>query len=337
MSGSNIAYHLRTHKAVDRRLFIDLLTRYERERPLENAAYLSMGAYSLEDHRLIHRYLGIKRLIAFDLDEDIVSRQQFNKPIDSCHCVKKTAGELVVELDAILASCNCSDATSVIVWLDYTDPKDIGSQVREFQSLLDKLREGDVVRVTVNANPKELQKEVNGAPVLVSKTMQKHFSKLQNAIGDYLPSTAKASDMTFERFAVLLSQAFASAALKALPASGRTVFAPLSVVRYADTTQMLSISGVIVARDKEEHMRASMRLSSWPFGSTGWTDVKHIIAPAITLRERLFLERSVMDKSDAAIATELGFSKFGATKVEEFLDSYRKYYRFYPTMLLADV
>lgn len=337
MSASSIAYHLRTHKAVDRRLFIDLLTRYERERPLENAAYVSMGAYSLEDHRLIHRYLGIKRLIAFDLDNEIILRQQFNKPIDSCFCVKKTAGEMVFELDAILAGCSFSDATSLIVWLDYTDPKEIGSQVREFQTLLDKLKEGDVVRVTVNANPKDLQSDGNGTPVLASKTMQKHFATLQNAIGDYLPSTAKASDMTFEGFAALLSQAFASAALKALPASGRTIFAPLSIVRYADTTQMLSISGVIVARDRDEHVRASMRLNSWPFGSAGWTDVKNIIAPTITLRERLFLERSVMNNSDAAIKSELGFSQFGETKVEDFLDSYRKYYRFYPTMLLADI
>jgi hypothetical protein len=33
----------------------------------------------------------------------------------------------------------------------FTDPSKLGEQVREFESLLDKLRPGDVVRVTVNA------------------------------------------------------------------------------------------------------------------------------------------------------------------------------------------
>ncbi|WP_295953778.1 O-methyltransferase [uncultured Xanthomonas sp.] len=337
MSGSSIAYHLRSHKAVDRRLFIDLLTRYERVRSLASAVYISMGAYSLEDHRLVHRVLGIKKLIAFDLEDHIVSRQKFNRPIEECFCIKKSSGEFVDEFDSVLSSCGCGDATSVVVWLDYTDPKQIGSQIREFQSLLDKLREGDFVRVTINANPKELHTEATNGPVLVTKAMQNQFDSIKASIGDYLPSTASCNDMTAEGLAILLSQAFGSAALKALPLSGRTIFAPLSIVRYADTTQMLSISGAIAARDRMDQLRSEMDLKSWPFASTDWCDIKRLVVPAITLRERLFLERSIMNKSDADIEQELGFSLFGETDVKLFLESYKKYYRFYPTFLPAEL
>ncbi|MCW0435290.1 O-methyltransferase [Xanthomonas sacchari] len=337
MSGASIAYHLRTHKTVDRRLFTDLLGRYERFRSLANAVYISMGAYSLEDHRLIHRNLGITRMVAFDLDASIVSRQNFNRPVESCVCIEKNSGDFISELSAILESSGYVEATSVVIWLDYTDPKQIGAQVREFQSLLDKLREGDVVRVTVNANPKELDSKATAAPERVTKVMENQFSTLKQFIGDYLPSTATSSDMTAEGLARVLAQAFGSAALKALPATGRTIFSPLSIVRYADTTQMLSITGVLVARDGVNKLRSSMGLEEWPFSSEGWTDIKKLIVPAITLRERLFLERSILRKEDDEIESELGFSSFGEVAVGEFLESYRKYYRFYPTFLSAEI
>ena len=76
MSGASLPYHLRPHKSVDRRLFLDLLMRLERWRPLVDYAYISMGAYPLEDHKLVHRHLGIDKLIAFDNDEKIVARQK---------------------------------------------------------------------------------------------------------------------------------------------------------------------------------------------------------------------------------------------------------------------
>jgi len=337
MSGSSIAYHLRSHKSVDRRLFIDLLTRYERSRSLANTAYISMGAYSLEDHRLVHRVLGITKLIAFDYDAEIVRRQEFNRPVGSCVCVNKSSGEFIDEFESIIKEYGCEGATSFVIWLDYTDPKQIGAQIREFESLLDRLLEGDIVRVTVNANPKELQAGVGSTAVLVTKAMENQFASLKSMIGDYLPSTAGPEDMTAKGLAVLLSQAFAAAALKALPLAGRKIFAPLSIVRYADTTQMLSITGAVVARDGKDRLRAIMDLNEWPFSSADWSDIKQLVVPAITLRERLYLERSIMSKDDAEIQEELGFCAFGEAKVVDFLDSYRKYYRFYPTFVPAEI
>src|SRR5258706_1113772 len=156
MTGAAVPYHLRPHKAVDRRLFLDLLSRFERWRPLPEYVYVSMGAYPLEDHKLIHRMIGITKLIAFDLDDGVVARQRFNKPIESCHCVKKKSGELIAELDSILTEYGLPADKGLIVWLDYTDPTKIGQQIREFEALLDRLRAGDVVRVTVNAHPRAL-------------------------------------------------------------------------------------------------------------------------------------------------------------------------------------
>ena len=231
MSASAIPYHLRPHKAVDRRLFLDLLSRYERWRPLLEYVYVSMGAYPLEDHKLIHRIIGITKLIAFDLDEEIVARQQFNKPIETCHCLTKKSGDMVAQLDTVLSECKFPTESGIVIWLDYTDPSKIGEQIREFETLLDKLRPGDVVRVTVNAHPHAGidQSSNDGKPLLVDEKRARQFQKLRDRINDYLPSWAEPDHMTPTELPLVLSEAFSAAALKALPVSEPNSFAPLDL------------------------------------------------------------------------------------------------------------
>lgn len=293
MTASGLPYHLRPHKAVDRRLFVDLLARYERWRPLSRFAYVGMGAYALEDHKLIHRLLGLTRLIAFDYEKHIVDRQKFNRPITKCHCVHKSTGSLIDSLDDTLREAEAADADGVIVWLDYTAPKALGEQIREFQSLLDKLTEGDIVRVTVNAHPPALgeSRGSDGRPLDEGVLREKRLETLRDRIGDYMPEGVSREDVGKDRLPTILARAFGQAAARALPTSGAATFAPLSAVRYADAQQMLSITGAIVRRSEKEEMRKAMALDSWSFSSSGWTDVHSLSVPVLTLRERMFLER----------------------------------------------
>ena len=106
---------MRPHKSVDRRLFLDLLTRFERWVPLINHVYVSMGAYPLEDHKLVHRLIGIKQLVAFDLDDEIVARQRFNRPVETCHCLRRTADDLIADLEGVLSECHFADAAGIII------------------------------------------------------------------------------------------------------------------------------------------------------------------------------------------------------------------------------
>lgn len=339
MSGASIPYHLRPHKSVDRRLFLDLLTRFERWKPLGDYVYVSMGAYPLEDHKLIHRHLGITRLIAFDLEEKIVARQTFNKPIEACYCLHKKSGEVISNLDAILSDCSFSESKGVIVWLDYTSPEQLGQQIREFETLLNKLRAGDLVRVTVNAQPYALlDPQLPGTtPLLVTERREIQFKKLKDRIGDFLPSETSADDMTQEGLPLALSKSFGAAALKAFPATGENIFCPLSIIRYADGQQMLSITGTVIARSDKDPFLEKLDLKSWPFASTDWPNVHRLLVPALTVRERLFLERGIMSKSASDLVAELGFEAASDIQIDEFLESYKSYYRFYPTLLSAEI
>jgi len=93
------------------------------------------------------------------------------------------------------------------------------------------------------------------------------FEKLVERIGDYFPSDAEAEVMTDEMLPAVLNKAFGVAALEALPISGGNAFAPLSIVRYADGQQMLSLTGIVVSRDQELTMREKLDLALWRFAS----------------------------------------------------------------------
>jgi hypothetical protein len=298
-----------------------------------------MGAYPLEDHKMIHRIIGLTRLIAFDFDDEVVARQKFNRPIDACKCIKKKSGDLIAELESILTGFGFDDADGLVIWLDYTDPGKLGEQIREFETLLSGLRAGDVVRITLNAHLSALgdSRGADGKPILASDLRVKRFQKLRDRIGEYLPSWATEELVTESELPRLLSGSLAAAALKALPVGGANSFLPLSLVRYADGQQMLSVTGAIVARGDEGALMDRLHIKTWPFASSNWDTIHRLMVPVLTVRERLFLEREIISKAPSQLVQELGFETASDMKLEDFLGNYKDYYRFYPTLLSAEL
>lgn len=341
MNASAIPYHLRPLKAVDRRLFLDLLVRFERKWPLSRYAYISMGAYPLEDHKMVHRHLGIQHLISFDINQDVVDRQKFNRPINSMSCVKAKSGEVIDQLDKILTDAGAGDCSGKIIWLDYTEPAKIGEQIREFQTLLDKLSPGDVVRVTVNAHPPVLgdnRDPQNQTRILDKEELQeKRFEVLRKRIGDYFTADVNPRYMTEELLPLTLAKAFGQAAARALPPTGGIAFMPMSIVRYADGHQMLSITGCVVRRESRQDIQERIGLTEWPFASLDWTTIHLIHVPDLTLRERMLLDRAVATGVFAGIESDLGFKFGNDIDLNTFLSNYKNFYRFYPSLLSAEI
>lgn len=337
--GETLPYHLRPHKAVDRRIFIDLLGRFERWRPLHDYAYISMGAYPMEDHRLVHRHFGLKRLISFDLEEEVVSRQKFNRPIASCVCLCKASGDVVSNLQDVLNEGNAEDAAGVIIWLDYTNPQMLGEQIREFQELIDGAAPNDVVRVTVNANPSSLgeaEAGLDGRKPTAEDTRRARFAALRERIDEYLPSDAGPEKVTSKEYPGLLARAFGNAAAEAFPPSDTNEFLPISIVSYADGQQMVSITGVILDKTETPVFMSKLGLKEWPFLVSGWSQIHHLEVPDLTYRERLFFEQKMNETSPGELRDEMGFA-LGKGNGEEFIRNYLKYYRFYPSLFVAEV
>jgi hypothetical protein len=100
---------------------------------------------------------------------------------------------------------------------------------------------------------------------------------------------------------------------------------------------MLSITGMVCDKNSAASMMSRIGIDTWPFASEDWSTIHRLFVPALTLRERLHLERAVVRESNAVIMNELGFKITGKSSLDDVLSSYRNYYRFYPTLLTADV
>ncbi|WP_028968822.1 O-methyltransferase [Sphingomonas sp. URHD0057] len=333
MSGAALPYRLRPNKAVDRRLFMDLLLRCERYGDMVDHAYVSMAAYALEDQKLVHRLLGITRLLAFDMDAGIVARQEWNRPIDECKCRQFTSGALVADVDSALQSSGINDAEGYIVWLDYTAPKDLFVQIREFETLVGQFKHRDVVRVTVNAEYGYWSgpNRIAGKPVAKEQLQKNAFERMKSVLGEYFPSNAKEQDMGPELVASIISRAFGKAAGNAVSATTGDVLEPLSITRYADGQQMLSMTAMRANLLEASLMRARLGLSEWPFASSAWSDVKYLAVADLTIRERLYLERN-SSKSASQIESDVGFNFDVVTEMPGFLENFKTYYRHYPAL-----
>ena len=167
--------------------------------------------------------------------------------------------------------------------------------------------------------------------------MERQFDNLRRWIGEFLPSDTSAAEMTVDGLPQTISRSFAAAALKALPVNGAIPFCPLSIIRYADGQQMLSITGAVVQRTKKQAMLKQLDLDTWPFSSSEWTQIHQLVVPALTIRERIFLERGVTGKTSEELISELGFEKASDVGIADFLESYKNYYRFYPTLFSAEL
>lgn len=334
MSGSDIPYHLRPHKAVDRRLFLDLLGRCDRWKPLDEYVYISMGAYPMEDHKLIYRRFGLKRLISFDMNEAITKRQEFNKPIMSCKCLAMSSGEMVNALDSVLAQNDCDDADGIILWLDYTNARELSHQLREFQTALGAAADGDIIRLTLNAHPENLSRH---SKAKVPELLDVRLTELKKRIGDFLPTGVPAAALTENDFPKVLASAVGLAAAMALPATDRSTFSPLSLISYRDGQQMLTVTGIKTLRSDVADMYETIGSADWSFGSKSWANVHKLTVVDLTARERLFLEKKVASISTAQLAKEMGFEFDETAEAPGFLESYKRYSRFYPSYLSADV
>lgn len=145
--GGNVPYHLRQNKAIDRNLFVELLSRINLVKDIEAYTYISFGGSFLEDFKLIHSITGISKMISLEVDENIRNRQKFNMPLNCIEPRHLTSGEFLE---------NHTFEGENIVWFDYASPKEIEQQLDETQYLITQLHDFDIVKITLNANANSL-------------------------------------------------------------------------------------------------------------------------------------------------------------------------------------
>lgn len=317
--GGSIPYHLRTNKAIERRIFFDLLGNLTLGRDLKNYKYISLGGPMLADHQALHHELGLTKLVSIERDSSVLTRQQFNKPYSCIDCWEGSTSDYIH---------NFNEVDPVIFWLDYTDTK-WGSQITDCVSLVSNLKEYDIFKVTFNANPDSLRNNVTIDPTEALATFQTKANCTQ------LSANLTVNDISgMDRFAATISKMFKRATEDALGID-ELAFIPLTQFRYIDNRhQMLTITGIILPEDGQDSLEELLKIShldEWPYMSKSWDDIQEINVPDITVKERAEINKYLPCNADSFDLDILPFKlDSNAKRAQTKIENYIKYYRFIP-------
>ncbi|BBQ31075.1 O-methyltransferase [Aeromonas caviae] len=320
-SGASIPYHLRHNKAVERALLIDALKKIAHYSDVSEYCYIGFGGPFLEDFKQLHQELKITDMISIEQNENVKRRQEFNRPL-SCITIPDrsySSTEFIDQHDFTKKS---------IVWLDFVRFNDIESQLHDLHTLVSKLADGDIFKVTMNANSSNL-----GNPD--SKDIDLNSFRLDKAkeiiTEDYFPEDISVDDMTHRRFPSVLLKSIKRAAYKGLSASHELRVVPLSAFVYEDGQKMISATAIILNVNEAENFFESTKFRNWQYYAEDWNALRNISLPSLSVRERLEIERMLPGADCQQITNTLGYY-IGGEKVEADLhmNNFIDYYRSFP-------
>ena len=327
MNGEQVAYNLRPNKFIERQLFVELLTKVCTEPP-EQYVYVSLGGPQLEDQRLVHQRLGLKKLVSLEADSVIHKRQLFNRRPFFIQCWNKSTKDFVNDFDTFT---NLYSEEAFIIWLDYAEAKARREQVIEYETLLNKLKDGDLVKITMNANPKTLGEIRSGENH--EDAQKRRVEVLREQLDDYLPETPRYTEMTNRGFVPILCSVIETASLKAVRSDPRSQPISLAAFVYQDGPHQILTVTVHRTPKKEVHsFRENLRSQGWEYLPSNWKAATRINAPNLTVTERVYIEKLLFSKDHETIHNELPFRFHeNPEKSLEILEAYAAHYRRYPS------
>ena len=106
-----ISYDLRPAKQSERRMLLDLMqVAGDCGFPITDYRYVGMGANRFYDFLLIHKYLGVNKMISLEHDPIMYGRAMFNCPYSFIDVRKKSIAEFI-------SGDSFSDKS--LLWFDY--------------------------------------------------------------------------------------------------------------------------------------------------------------------------------------------------------------------------
>jgi hypothetical protein len=327
-SSPGAGYKLRPNKAVDRELFLSLLTRLSSPLKIETYQYIGLGGPFLEDFRMIHTRVGIDKMVCIDNDKQTHLRQKFNKPIDSVECIHATLENYIEETEIEIPT---------ILWLDYTDPNDIQAQIEMFAQQVTELPINSILRITLNANPSSLGKP-NLEDISVNFVGEKtsahlpseqewRLDRFKERMAEYCPADVKPEDMKQKNYGKTLLQVLELSAEKAISQSVNRKLIWCFTSLYSDGQFMVTATVMIVENSDVEIVK---HIEDWEYRSVPTSP--HVIdLPSISTLERLIMESSSDPKS------KLGYDLPRSLMKNNPFETFKKYYRVFPHFSRVEV
>ncbi len=339
MSGESIAYHLRTNKNIERKLFIDLLQRIGRYVNISDYTYIGFAGPFAEDFKEIHSHLRINKMVSIEMDENVLRRQKFNYPAKFIEHFLGDSTDYISQIDEL--------EKNVIFWLDFTKVDTLKQQITDFRQLISKLSVNDIVKITLNAHTASIASN----PAKGLSLAEHRVNTFKKRADVYCNWPVDIEDINEKNYPKTLLRILKNSVTGISQAIGSKYFHPLSAFSYQDGMQMLTLTGIIL--DGKNNIEKNVffsksRLKHWPYKNLDWSDPLNISVPALSAKERMAIdaELPIAYKTLPSMPPghhlhrSLGFSPSSNDRIPDgiaMLDNYARFYRNYPTFSKTEI
>lgn len=247
-TGSNLSYDMRPAKQTERLIIVDVLkSAGDAGLPISSYRYVGMGANRFYDFLLIHRHLGVKKMVSLEHDDKFFERANFNKPFGFIDVLNKTASDFIAE---------DGGSSRSVYWLDYDGG--IGTEIiADINDYANAMEVGDFLMMTVSGNPPRVVDQVSDTERLI--WIEDEFGSLAAGVG--------IDDAQRSAFRVAVHKILRTAFKRAFAAKNGGTFHPLLQVGYKDSFPMVTFGGAFLSDEQANALRDKMshglRFLSW--------------------------------------------------------------------------
>ncbi len=327
----------RSIDAIDLAIFVDMLNRVQRVCSVANHAYGAMSGFALDDQRRLYRSLGLTRLLAFGDDGALAQRQLFNKPIVSARRAQAGFDDIVSGWHQFFEDEGIEDADKFILWLRRDAADAPASGPRQFQELAGSIGLDGILRITLEIDFDAWAGPLyrDGMRLTVADRQEGARARVESELSDFLTPSDYAAPMDLQALCIAIAKAYGNAAAEEVAGATDRIFEPLSVVRYGATPVEITLTGMVTVAKKRKALRAAIVDGAWPFASTTWDDLKTLLVPDLTVKERIELEK--IGDNRARVLTDLGFDLDTVVGQAGVFESFVRFHRYLPTMVSAEM
>jgi len=316
MSGSNLPYHLRVKKDIERRLFIEQLRLVAKVYDLEAYAYVGMAGAFSEDFKLMKDRFNFKDFFSYEIDEKAYKRQKFNLPFSETCYENKSIGQFILDYPELEIDDKVVTIGKSVLWLDYIGFEE--KLLQEFSDAIAKLEIGSVIKITLNAHAAKL---VDGGGI---EKQKERVEKVKNLLGKnyFFDDIFEHQEMTNNKFPLAIYKLLKRISVSALRGTNN-LFLPLSSYIYQDGMKMITFTGIKIEESEKENFLSKTGLDTWEYGLNHTDKPINIEVPFLSLKEKYTLDACF----PGSPGSELRYFE------EEEIKSYERFHRFYPTFV----
>ncbi len=258
--------------------------------PLESYTYIGMGGIRFFDFVLVHRFLGISRMISLEQDGNTFRRSQFNSPYTFIRVVPGNFSDFIV---------THGSSGEEVFWLDYdwglsqevvSDIADVGARVQP----------GTFLFITVSGELPARWRRLG---------LSERLGSLSEDFG-YLVSGFTEKDVAEESYPSTAFTVLMRSLTSSFLARAEGKFFPFFRVAYRDTTRMITVGGIFASAPVGGEI-GRLAARALPFLKVHGSQPYQIRNYNLTERERRLFDRATTgqrrNSRDANTLRSLGF------------------------------